>query len=184
MKLTIAIAALLVTTVSFAQRTKPMTYTTTTTTQTTAPSYSGYGQNDLTVTAGFTRGALNLGATYAMMQGSTGLGGYFQLQTEKSKVVDQVIALGALYKINVIDTAKAVFYAAPGVGLAIVKVSSKTGTGTDDKTVFGPSLKLGAQLKMTPTFALGVERMIATNWFDEDAAAAYELTSLAMTFVF
>ena len=108
------------------------------------------------------------------------------MQTEKTDAsIPQVIALGALYKINVIDTAKAVFYAAPGVGLAMVKVASQTTAGkTDDKTVLGPSLKLGAQMKLTPAFSLGVERGLVTNWFDEDANPSYEATTLAMTFLF
>lgn len=180
MKKILVLATLLTAAVSFAQRTKTTTYTTTTTT--TPVTYSS-GQNELTANVGFVAGAVNLGATYAQMQGSTGFGGYLQLQTEKDKVVNQAIALGALYKINVIDTAKAVFYAAPGFGLAMVKIPSTTGSGTDDKTVFGPSLKLGAQMKMTPTFSLGIERGVVTNWFEEKAGDGFELTTLAMTFL-
>lgn len=180
MKKILVLATLLTATVSFAQRTKTTTYTTTTT---TAPMSYSSGQNELTANVGFVAGAINLGATFAQMQGSTGFGGYFQLQTEKDKVVNQAIALGGLYKINVIDTSKAVFYAAPGFGLAMVKIPSTTGTGTDDKTIFGPSLKLGAQMKMSPTFSLGIERGVVTNWFEEKAGDGFELTTLAMTFL-
>ena len=148
----------------------------------TAPSFAQ--QNELTAHVGFTSSAINLGATYAQMQGATGFGGYFHLQTEKDKVVNQAMALGALYKINVLDTAKSVFYAAPGFGIAMVKVPSTTGTGTDDKTIFGLSFKLGAQIKLTPTFALGLERAIFTNWFEEKVGSGFELTTVAMTFNF
>lgn len=184
MKFILVCISLLTATVSFAQRQKTVPHTMTTTQTMPTTSYATSGQNELTANAGFVSGAINLGATYAQMHGSTGFGGYFQLQTEKDKVVNQAIALGGLYKINVIDTAKAVFYAAPGFGLAMVKVASTTGTGTDDKTVFGPSLKLGAQMKISPTFALGIERGVVTNWFEENAADGFELTTAAMTFVF
>jgi len=180
MKKILVLATLLTATVSFAQRTKTTTYTTTTTT--TPVTYSS-GQNELTANVGFQSGAINLGATYAQMHGSTGFGGYFLLQTEKtSAAVNQAIALGGLYKINVISTSDAVFYAAPGAGLAMIKVPSATGTGTDDKTVFGPSLKLGAQLKVSPTFAIGVENMTIVNWFEEKAPAGFEIVTVAMTF--
>ena len=186
MKKILILATLLTATVSFAQKQKTVFQTTTTTQSAPYATYSNSGQNEITANLGFTSGALNLGATYAQMNGSTGFGGYFQIQTEKTSAsVNQVIALGALYKINVIDTAKAVFYAAPGVGLVMVKVPSKTTVGkTDDKTVLGPSLKLGAQMKLTSTFSLGIERGLVTNWFDEDAPPSLEATTLAMTFLF
>ena len=181
----LVLATLLTATVSFAQRQKTVTQTTTTTQTAPYSTYSNSGQNEITANLGFTSGALNLGATYAQMNGSTGFGGYFQIQTEKTSAsVYQVIALGALYKINVIDTAKAVFYAAPGVGLAMVRVPSKTTNATDDKTVVGPSIKLGAQMKLTPTFSLGIERGLITNWFSEDVQPSLEATTLAMTFLF
>lgn len=180
MKKILVIATLLAATVSFAQRTKTTTYTTTTTTPVT---YSS-GQNELTAHVGFASSAINLGATYAHMEGATGFGGYFHLQTEKSKVVDQAMAIGALYKINVVETANSIFYAAPGFGIAMVKIPSTTGTGTDDKTIFGPSMKLGAQIKLTPAFALGLERALFTNWFEEKVDSGFEITTVAMTFNF
>lgn len=185
MKITLIIASLLVTSISFAQKHKTVTQTTTTPSVSATTYSSSLTQNELTAHVGFNSGAINLGATYAQMKGSTGFGGYFLLQTEKtSAAVNQAIAFGGLYKINVIDTSKAVFYAAPGAGLAMVKVPSTNGTGTDDKTVFGPSLKLGAQLKVSPTFAIGVENMIIANWFEEKAPAGFEIVNLSMTFVY
>jgi len=186
MKITLILASLLATSITFAQKQKTTTHATTTQSAPATTYSSTSDQNELTANAGFTQGAINLGATFAQMQGSTGFGGYFHIQTEKDAVVSQVIALGALYKINVIDTNKAVFYAAPGFGLAMVKGLSYTILGTsvkgDDKTVFGPSLKLGAQMKISPTFALGIERGITTNWFEKDANASFEVTTIAMTF--
>ncbi len=183
MKMILVLATILTATVSFAQKTKAVTHTVTTQT-TAATTYANSEQNELTVNAGFVSGAVNLGATFAQMQGSTGLGGYFQFQTEKtSAAINQVIALGALYKINFVETSKAVFYAAPGAGLAMVKVPSKTSTGTDDKTVLGPSLKIGALVKLSPTFSMGIERGIVANWFEESAPATLEVTTLAMTFL-
>jgi opacity protein-like surface antigen len=182
MKKILLLATLLTATVSFAQRTKATTYTTTTT---AVPITYSSGQNELTANVGFQSGAINLGATYAQMSGGTGFGGYFLLQTEKtSAAVNQAIALGGLYKINVIDTSKAVFYAAPGAGLAMIKVPSSSGTGTDDKTVFGPSLKLGVQFKVSPTFAIGVENMLISNWFEDKAPAGFEIVTVAMSFVY
>lgn len=192
MKITMIIASLLVTSISFAQKHKTVTQTTTTQSVPATAYSSSLNQNELVAHVGFTQSAINLGATYAQMQGSTGFGGYFHLQTEKEGVVSQVISLGALYKINIIDTNKAVFYAAPGFGLAMVKGTSSTvviggipfTSKGDDKTVFGPSLKLGAQMKLTPTFALGIERGITTNWFEKEASASFEVTTVAMTFNF
>lgn len=186
MKMTLILAALLTTTVSFAQK-KTVTTTTTTQTTNTAAYYSAPGQNELTANLGMASGAVNLGVNYAQMHGSTGFGGYFQMQTEKDKgIVDQIITLGALYKINVIDNSKAALYVAPGFGLAMVKVQSIdpiTGNWrTDDRTCFGPSMKIGAQIKATPTFSIGVERSLITNWFEEKANGSAEITSLAGTF--
>ncbi len=182
MKMILVLATLLTATVSFAQKPKAVSHTATT--QTTTTTYVGAEQNELTINAGFVSGAVNLGATFAQMQGSTGLGGYIHFQTEKDKVVNQAIALGALYKINFVETSKATFYAAPGAGLALVKVASTTTIGgTDDKTVFGPSLKIGALVKLSPTFSMGIERGIVTNYFEENAPPSFELTTLAMTFL-
>jgi len=102
--------------------------------------------------------------------------------------VNKVITFGGLYKINVLENSSSVFYAAPGFGLSMVQYSEfNTVTlkvDKNDKSVFGPSMKLGAQFKLSNGMALGVERMLATNWFEENASGSYELTTAALTFVF
>ena len=165
MKKLLLIASLLMASVSFAQR---------------------GSASELNANLGFTAGAINLGATYEQNRSDVmGLGGYFFLQTEKDDAaVYQVMALGALMKIHLVQKGEFDAYIAPGFGITMISDYPTGPAAEDDKTVFGPSLKLGAQLKFSPAFNLGVERMIVTNWFEEKAPSALEGTTLSMTFNF
>ena len=54
----------------------------------------------------------------------------------------------------------------------------------DDKTVFGPSMRIGAQYQMNSNMKLGIERILFTNWFDDEAPASVEYTSAVLGFTF
>lgn len=145
--------------------------------------------NEWTVNLGFQSSAINAGFTYAKLEGNAGFGGYFLHQAEKDSAnVSGMTSFGGLYKVNFVQSNTTTVYIAPGFGLTMVKVSTLDLTALiptykkSDKNVIGASLKLGAQYKVSPTVALGVETMTVTNWFESDAPGAAQVTSAAITF--
>ena len=166
MKKIILITSMLVASMSFAQRS------------------SG---NELNLNLGFTAGAANLGAAYEMNKNEfLSWGGYFFMQSEKDDAgVYQTMALGALMKVHLIQKNDVNAYIAPGFGLTIINDFVDATTGKkDDKTVFGPSMRIGAQYHLNSTTKLGIERILFTNWFDDEAPAAVEYTSAVLGFEF
>lgn len=142
--------------------------------------------NELNANLGFTSGALAIGADYAHPANDVmGWGGYFFLQTEKDKAsIQQVLALGGMLKIHVLKRSNVEVYVSPGFGLAIINdVPNGTGS-TDDKTVVGPSMKIGAQYYVSPKVKVGVERFMLTNWFDDEAPGSAEYTTAVIGFEF
>ena len=146
---------------------------------------SGYN-NELNGQIGFTSGALAIGADYAHPANDVmGFGGYFFLQTEKDKAsVQQVLALGGMLKINVLKKSNVNVYVSPGFGLAIINDVPTGGGDTDDKTVVGPSMKIGAQYYVSSKVKVGVERFMVTNWFDDEAPSSAEFTTAVVGFEF
>lgn len=141
--------------------------------------FSNFAENEITGHLGFVAGAVNIGATYTKLTGQTGFGGYVHAQTEKASAgVSSLTTFGGHYKINLIPSADANAYISPGFGVAMMKAFGES------KTVFGPSLKIGGQIKLTRDFALGIERFVATNWFDEKVTSLGEITTLAASFTF
>lgn len=145
--------------------------------------------NEWTVNLGFQSSAINAGFTYAKLEGNAGFGGYFLHQAEKEAAgVNGMTSFGGLYKVNFVQSNTTTVYIAPGFGLSMVKVSTLDLTTLvptykkSDKNVLGASLKLGAQYKVSPTVALGVETMTITNWFEEAAQGSTQITSAAFTF--
>lgn len=160
----LVLLATLVTSVAFAQR-----------------STTRSGDAEVNVNAGFTGGAINLGGTYEKDSGNVGWGGYFDLQTEKEKAgVNQVMSFGGMMKVHVVQQNNVDAYIAPGFGIAMIQ-----GLGNaDDKTVVGPSMKIGAQYFVSPTVKVGVERLMLNNWFDDEAPASVEYTTAVVGFSF
>ena len=165
MKRILMIASILLGSVSFAQR---------------------RGENEVNVNLGFEAGAVNIGAEYGHYLADThSVGGYLFVQTEKKKdgtvLVHQTTAFGADLKVHVGPKSPVDVYLAPGFGLAMISKATADG---DDKTVFGPSMRIGAQYAFTPTVKLGLERFLIVNWFDDEAPAMGEFTTLALGFSF
>ncbi len=162
MKKIILVASMLVASMSFAQRS------------------SG---SELNLNLGFTAGAANLGVAYEMNKSDLmSWGGYFFTQSEKDNTVEQVTALGALMKIHLVPRGEFDAYIAPGFGIAMM--SDVGPANDDDKTVFGPSMRIGAQYNLNSTTKLGIERILFTNWFDDEAPSSVEYTSAVLGFNF
>lgn len=161
--------ATLVSSVAFAQRT----------TRTTTG-----GDGEVNVNVGFVSSALNIGASYEKDSGNVGWGGYFNLQTEKDDAgIPQIMSLGGMMKIHLVQTNGIDAYIAPGFGLAMFS-DIVVGGEEKDKTTFGPSMKIGAQYFVTPAVKVGIERFMINNWFDDEAPASAEVTTAVIGFSF
>ncbi len=150
-------------------------------------SYSSRGDAEISGNLGFQRGAANFGVAYTKMNGDYGFGGYFFMQTNKDKssvpVVNQVMSAGGIAKIYLTEkNGKFSAYLAPGVGVHMIKDVVDDKGKKADKTIIGPLMKLGGQVRMSPALSVGIERTDISNWFDEDAAASYEHWSALVTF--
>ena len=161
----------------------------------TASSYPAYNgpstsMNQITGSLGLTAGAINLGVTYIKPMADFGFGGYFFFQTSKDKnnvpVVNQVMALGGLINVNVVDNRSVRAYVAPGFGIAMLKDSYNLTSGKkSDETLIGPSFKIGAQLKTSGNFMIGLERQQFTNWLNDNVGGSTaEYYSAVGTFEF
>ncbi|MES2769752.1 MAG: hypothetical protein V4596_11465 [Bdellovibrionota bacterium] len=130
---------------------------------------------------GFTQGAIHLGADFEMKKTNLyGLGGYFFMQTDdKDAAVSEVMALGANMPIHMLTDSNIDVYVAPGFGIAMVD------TGLEDETTFGPSLKIGADYKVSATAKVGVQYSKYFNWMTDDITqSSFEYASAAATFAF
>ncbi len=141
--------------------------------------------NELNLNLGFTAGAANLGAAYEMNKSDVlSWGGYFFMQSEKDDAnVYQTMAFGALMKAHLVQRGDVDAYIAPGFGITMIN-DYPTGRNEDDKTVFGPSMRIGAQYNLNSTTKLGIERILFTNWFDDEAPSSVEYTSAVLGFEF
>lgn len=181
MKTVLLITTLFVSMTAFAQRGTPAK---------SSATYSSSRDAEIAGNLGFTMGAPNLGVHYTALSNSNyGWGGYFFYQGKKEKnsvaVVNDIMSFGGFAKIYLTDRSAAFnAYLAPGVGMTIVKdvLTDPATNKKSDKTIFGPMMKLAAQVRMTPDFAIGIERTAIANWFDDEAAASIELWSLVGTF--
>ena len=145
---------------------------------------------EITGKLGFSAQAIHIGVDYNKMIDGAGIGGYFFYQTSKKSgavtIANQVISLGATYKVNLIDNNHIIGYMSPGFGVHMIKEIGAGTTGTaSDETVLGPVYKIGTQLKIKPTFAIGLERTALVNWLS-DKVTGGELVyySIAGTFWF
>lgn len=145
---------------------------------------------EITGKLGFSAQAIHIGVDYNKLLDGAGFGGYFFYQTSKKSgtttVAHQVMSLGATYKVNFLDTNKLIAYASPGFGIHMIKEIGISTTGSaSDETVLGPVYKIGTQLRVKPTFAIGLERTALVNWLS-DKVTSGELVyySVAGTFWF
>lgn len=145
-----------------------------------ARSYSAYSEKTASINLGMSSSALNIGGRMEFDNSQGAFGGYIFLQTEKKDAdVPQVLSLGAHSLLKLVDAVNVNAYLAPGFGLSMVKME-----GTDDTTVVGPSIRIGAQLKLEVGGALGIERFEAWNWFDSKSTSNVAFTSLVYSFGF
>ncbi len=171
MKLTVLIITFLASAFAFSQTTRRY------------PAASS-GQ-EINVNLGFNRSAVNLGATFEKNTADqVGWGGYLFLQTEKDdEGIYQTLSLGAMGKVHVIQNTKIDAYIAPGFGLTMLSDYPVRGN-KDDKTLIGPSMRIGAQYYFAPNVKLGLERLLVYNWFDDEAPAGFEYFTAVVGFEF
>ena len=152
----------------------------------TAGTFSAQAQ-DKSVRAllGFRQGALHIGADFEAKQTSLyGFGGYFFMQTEQDganeAAVAEVMAIGGNVPLHLLNDSNLDLYVAPGFGIAMVE------QGTADETTFGPSLKMGAEYKVSPTVKVGAQYSKYFNWMSDEPGidANVEYASAAVTFGF
>ncbi|MFN8792382.1 MAG: outer membrane beta-barrel protein [Bdellovibrionales bacterium] len=153
----------------------------------TRSTYSS-GGTEVNVNVGFSSGAAAVGGTFEKDTNNVGWGGYAFLQTEEEDAgVFQTLALGGMMKAHLIKNSNIDTYIAPGFGLAMISdinVGTQQNPDEEDKTVFGPSMKLGAQYFFNPDVKIGVEHFIITNWFDDEAPGSLDFTTLVVGFEF
>lgn len=143
--------------------------------------------NEVNVSLGFQSGAVHVGGTYEKDTGNVGWGGYFHLQTEKDDAADpvfQTMALGGMMKLHVVKNTTFDTYIAPGFGIAMISDIPQGNGEEDDKTVFGPSMKIGGQYYFNPDVKIGLEHFIITNWFDDEAPNSADFTNVVVGFEF
>ena len=143
-----------------------------------APSTKVFGAN-----FGMIRGAFNLGLSIDAGSNTGDLGGSFFLQTEKEEnnvtLVNQIMTFGAHVVMNVFENNGWVLDLRPGVNISMISdVASSSGTGKDDKTVFGPSLRWSAAHRLASGSEIGLERLEVWNWFEDEVAADASMTSI------
>ncbi|MFN7727868.1 MAG: hypothetical protein ACK5P7_01795 [Bdellovibrio sp.] len=153
-------------------------------------SYASTGASEVGVGLGFTKGAFNIAAQYEKRSDGLGHGGYFFFQADKekngSKSVNQVMSFGGQMKAHVLNTNRVDAYLAPGFGLHMIKdvPDASASSGKTDVTAFGPTLRIGVLLPISPTMKVGLDRLELWNWFDEKASSAYAFYSATMAFDF
>jgi hypothetical protein len=128
---------------------------------------------------GFKSDAVNFGVDYEKrMNHDMGWGAYFFYGSEHkdNTATNQDIAFGVMAPIHILDNGSLDTYIAPGFGLAMIKGLA----GADDETTFGPSLKVGAEWKFSPTLKGGVQYFQVYNWFTDKAASEYDYASLSL----
>lgn len=141
-----------------------------------------HAQNSIKPVLGFSQGAVNFGVDFEhALDNSTGVGGYFHYaskDTDSGK--PQVISLGGFMPVHFTNDNKYFdTYLAPGFGISMVDVPAG-----DDKTVMGPSLKLGFMYKLNATMKLGLDHFHIVNWFEDTVSANSSFTNAAMSFAF
>jgi hypothetical protein len=144
------------------------------------------GPNEVTINAGFASGAMALGGSYEhMVMDDIGAGGYALIQTKKEDAgVYQVTALGGDMKFHVSPKANFDVYVAPGFGIAMISDYIERDGTKDDKTVVGPSMKIGAQYNIGGKVKVGLERLMITNWFDDKVVPTFEYNTVTVGFDF
>ncbi len=163
MKTILVLASLLLSSLAFAQRA---------------------GGNEMNFNLGFASGAVALGASYEHNYENYGLGGYVYIQTKKDKAsVYQTTTFGGDFKVHLVPHTRFDAYIAPGFGIAMLSDYPVSGK-TDDKTIIGPSMKIGAQYRLNNRMKIGVERLLITNWFEDAVSKSFEFTSVVFGFDF
>lgn len=142
------------------------------------------GTNSVRGILGFSSSSINIGADYEQRQTNFyGIGGYFFLGTGDDGAgatvqVPDVLAIGAFAPLHLTNYERFDVYIAPGFGFAKIEVKP------NDKTTLGPSVKIGAEMKVAPTVKVGLQHFIITNWLSDKLPSQYSYTNAAATFSF
>jgi len=139
----------------------------------------------LGLNVGFTKGALNIGATFDSGRETGAFGGYFFYQTEKKEnntiSVYNTMAFGGHVNLNIFNQNDWAFTVRPGFGLAMVK-DVPTTTGKSDETLIGPSIRWSFTHKLNGGQEIGIEKVDFWNLFNTNVNSPTEMNLL--TFVF
>lgn len=145
----------------------------------TTTSFAQYGSKVFGGNLGLNSGALNVGLSIDSGTQTGDLGGSFFLQTEKEDAgINQIMTFGAHINMNVYDNNSWLLNLRPGVNITMIS-DVATGAGQkDDKTVLGPSLRWSMAHRLSSGFEVGIERLEAWNWFDDEAPTDVSFTTL------
>lgn len=182
MKNLMIISLLLTTTAAFAQ--KPKSATSKPTPPPPVVATTTTGPKLLTANLGLNQGAFNLGIAMDAGLDNGDMGGSFFIQNEKEDggvtKVYQMMSFGGHVHLHVYDQANWVVDLRPGVNLSMISdVPNSSGTGKDDKTVLGPSLRWGITHRLESGSEIGIDHLEIWNWFDDDVNKSDTFTSLA-----
>jgi hypothetical protein len=139
-------------------------------------------ENHARAILGFSSGELNIGADYESRKGNIGIGGYFLFSgDDEDTAKNEVLALGAMAAIHLVDNSAVDVYIAPGFGIAMIE---EPGAGGDDETTFGPIMKVGAEYAINEKAYLGLQHMFVYNWMSDEVADSASFLNVAATFLF
>jgi hypothetical protein len=131
---------------------------------------------------GFSSGEMNIGADYESRKGNVGVGGYFLFSGDDEDTgKNEIMALGAMAAVHLIDNSPVDIYIAPGFGIAMIE---EPGPGGDDETTFGPIMKVGVEYAINEKAYLGLQHMFVYNWMSDDVSDSASFLNVAATFLF
>lgn len=133
---------------------------------------------------GMQSGAGQFGADYETMKSdSTGLAPYFFYSGKESTTkIYQQSSVGLSFKAHLYPGFWD-FYFAPGINLTQAEIPpSGTSTSTSNKSVLGPSIRIGGLYRVSSKTAFGLETMNTYNWFDKELTGNYSYASLVLRF--
>ena len=131
---------------------------------------------------GFSSGEVNIGLDYESRKGNLGLGGYLYLSGDDVNTAkNEILAIGAMGAIHLVDSSPFDVYIAPGFGIAMIE---EPGAGGDDETTFGPIMKVGVEYAINEKAYIGLQHLFIYNWMSDEVDDSYSFLNLAATFLF
>jgi len=127
---------------------------------------------------GFEASTFNFGLDYEMRKSQNyGYGAYFMFSSEEEDAFKpQLVSIGALAKIHLLDTQKLDVAVAPGFGISMYELSGQ------DETAIGPVMKFSMLYKMNAQMAVGVEMFKSYNWLNDEFGLSSDFLNLAFRY--